>query len=104
MAQNNLVQWVLDREGENSMRSIARKINLSHSYTTNVLQGRVAVSWGFAAAVAEGFGLDLLEAFYMAGLLKKGAELGNAQAGPIEKVTGHSIAQVDSVVTNGGEA
>ena len=38
------------------------------------------------------------------GLLKKGAELGNAQAGPIEKVTGHSIAQVEAVVTNGGEA
>lgn len=104
MAQNNLVQWVLDREGEKSMRSIARKINLSHAYTTNVLQGRVAVSWGFAAAVAEGFGLDPLEAFYMAGLLKKGADLsGDAQAGP-EKVTGHSIAQDSAVVTNGREA
>jgi hypothetical protein len=68
-----------------------------------VLRGEAPVTYHFAAAVAEGFGLDPLEAFTMAGLLKKGADLsGDAQTGP-EKVTGHSIAQDAAVVTNGVE-
>jgi transcriptional regulator with XRE-family HTH domain len=104
MAQNNLVQWVLSKEDGESMRAIARKMNMSNTYVTNVLQGKAAVSWGFAAAVAEGFGLDPLEAFTMAGLLKKGADLsGDAQTGP-EKVTTISVAQDSPVVTNGVEA
>lgn len=99
---NNLVVWLSNRGL--TVRQLGEELKVSHSHVAKVLRGEAPVTWNFAAAVAEGFGLDPLEAFYMAGLLKKGAELGNAQPGPIEKVTGHSIAQVETVVTNGGEA
>ena len=87
-----------------SGRELARQMGLSVSYVSLVLKGSRPVTFYFAASVAEGFGLDPLEAFRMAGLLKKGASEGNTQAGPIEKVTGLSVPQVESVVTNGGEA
>ena len=88
MQKNRLVEFL---KGKGlSGRELARQLGLSVSYVSLVLKGSRPVTFYFAAAVAEGFGLDPLEAFYMAGLLKKGAELGNAQAGPIEKVTGHT--------------
>lgn len=99
---NNLVLWLSNRG--HTVRQLGEMLNVSHSHVAKVLRGEAPVTWNFAAAVAESFGLDPLEAFYMAGLLKKGAELGIAQAGPIEKVTAHSIAQVEAVVTNGGES
>ena len=100
--KNQLVEFLKSKNL--SGRELSRQLGLSVSYVSLVLKGTRPVTFYFAAAVAEGFGLDPLEAFYMAGLLKKGAELsGDAQAGP-EKVTGHSIAQESVVVTNGREA
>ena len=100
--QNRLVEFL---KGKGlSGRELARQLGLSVSYVSLVLKGSRPVTFYFAATVAEGFGLDPLESFYMAGLLKKKAELVNAQAGPIEKVTGISVTQNAVGVTNGGEA
>ena len=97
--QNELITFL---KGKGlSGRRLAKELNLSVSYVSLVLKGTRPVSYHFAACVAEKMGLDPLEAFHMAGLLKKGAELsGDAQAGP-EKVTGHSVAQDSELVTNG---
>ncbi len=67
--QNQLVQWVEGKRGEQSIRQFSKGLSLSHAYVTNVLKGKKPVTWFFAATVAEKMGLDYLDAFQMAGLL-----------------------------------
>jgi len=67
--QNQLVEWVEENRGEQSIRKLSKGLSLSHSYVADVLRGKKPVTWGFAATVAEKMGLDYLDAFQMAGLL-----------------------------------
>lgn len=99
MAHNQLVKWIVTRKKGQSMREISRTIGMSHSYVTNVLQGKVPVTWNFAARVAETMGLDYIESFQMAGLLSNGGgdQGGGAPASP--GVTVLSITQNADAVT-----
>ena len=104
MAQNKLVKWIVTRKKGQSMREIARTIGMSHAYVTNVLQGNVPVTWNFAARAAETMGLDYIEAFKMAGLIKTdgGDQGGGAPASP--GVTVLSLPQKVDAVTKGRAA
>ena len=80
--QNRLVEFL---KGKGlSGRELARQLGLSVSYVSLVLKGSRPVTFYFAAAVADGFGLDPLEAFYMAGLLK----MGTAVSGNCKEIQG----------------
>jgi len=67
--QNQLIKWVEEKRGEQSIRQFSKKLSLSHAYVANVLRGDKPVTWFFAATVAEKMELDYLDAFQMAGLL-----------------------------------
>ena len=97
--QNDLITF-LKNKGM-SGRKLAKELNLSVSYVSLVLKGTRPVTYNFAASVSDKMGLDPVEAFVMAGLLKQGSGLGgDAQTGP-EKVTTVSVAQNTIGVTNG---
>ena len=86
--QNRLVEFL---KGKGlSGRELARQMGMSVSYVSLVLKGSRPVTFYFAAAAAEGFGLDPLEAFYMAGLLKKGADLRDTHNGNVTAQRSHT--------------
>lgn len=88
---NELVKWLGNRDM--SVRQLGINLKMSHSHIAKVLRGESPVTWEFAARVAQHMGLDPVEAFVMAGLLKlkQGAGLGgDAQTGPEKEVTTES--------------
>lgn len=66
--QNQLVQWLEEKRGSQSIRQFSKSIGLSHAYVTDVLKGKKPVTWNFAAQIADKTGLEPMKAFTMAGL------------------------------------
>lgn len=73
---NQLIQFLEEKRGGQSIRTLAKELSLSHAYVADVLKGRKRVTWSFAAAVAEKMGIEPLTAFEMAGLLPVGGSRG----------------------------
>lgn len=69
--QNELIRWLEEKRGQQSVRQLAKTLSLSHTHVADVLKGKQPVTWNFAAAVAIKTGLEPLQAFEMAGLLPK---------------------------------
>jgi len=72
--QNQLVQWLEEKRGDQSIRKFSKSIGLSHAYVTDVLKGKSPVTWNFAAQIADKTGLEPMQAFTMAGLWPPTAE------------------------------
>lgn len=68
---NQLIAWLEEKRGEQSIRQFSKGLCLSHAYVNDVIKGKKPVTWNFAATVAIKTGLEPLEAFEMAGLLPK---------------------------------
>lgn len=67
--QNQLIQFLEQQRGDQSLRHLAKDLAFSHAYVTDIIKGRRPITWSFAAKVAEKTGLEPMAAFEMAGLL-----------------------------------
>lgn len=52
-----------------SIRELARRANISHTWISNVLSGQTEPSWDFCAAIAKPLGLQPIEIFRLANLM-----------------------------------
>lgn len=77
--QNQLVNWLEEKRGGQSIRQEAKELGVSHAHLAKIIRGESPVTWQFAATVAEKKGLPPLTAFQMAGLLPvvEGEGVGN---------------------------
>ena len=69
MDDNELIIWLTSKKGNDSVREFAKRLELSHSYVNDILNGKKPITWNFCATVAEKLEISYLEAFKMAGLL-----------------------------------
>lgn len=67
--QNELVNWLEEKRGGQSIRQEAKELGVSHAHLAKIIRGESPVTWQFAATVAEKKGLAPITAFQMAGLL-----------------------------------
>lgn len=79
---NELRGWLLKEKKRRKLtfRDLGRLIGMSHTHIINVVNGKKMITWDFCAAVAEGMGLEHMEAFKMAGLLPENNEGGQASS------------------------
>lgn len=67
--QNQLVSWLEEKRGGQSIRQEAKHLGISHAHLAKIIRGESPVTWDFAAKVAQAKGLAPITAFQMAGLL-----------------------------------
>jgi plasmid maintenance system antidote protein VapI len=68
---NALIEFI-QKDGT-SIRQKAKELGVSHAHLAKIIKGENAITWSFAAQVAEKTGLEPLQAFQMAGLLPAGS-------------------------------
>ena len=71
LMKTNLSTWLNERIKESgwSIREVARRANISHSWISNVLSGQKQPNWDFCVAIAPVFDVPVETLFHMAGLL-----------------------------------
>lgn len=69
MDDNELIVWLNDKRGDDSIRVFSKRLGLSHSYVNDIMNGKKPITWNFCATVAEKLGIGYLQVFQMAGLL-----------------------------------
>ncbi len=78
--QNQLIDYLNSQREKTSFRKFSKRLGISHTYTTDMLNGKRPMTWTFAARAAKEFGLEPAEAFRLAGLLPSVAEKGSVGA------------------------
>lgn len=78
--QNELIKKLEDYRGKVSYRQLAKELNYSHSFTTDVMTGKRNVTWGFVWMAARLLRLPFPDALEMSGLLASVTEKRSAGA------------------------